>query len=217
MDLMQSFLHRMLNDLPPAAYQRQDETPDAGFYSFPRLVTHIDEEAIGAVTELYRQWLPPGGVILDLMSSWISHLPDEVEYQRVAALGMNAQELAANPRADDYKIHDLNAEPTLPYADGEFDGAMVCVSIDYLTQPVAVLKELGRVLKPGAPLVITYSNRCFHTKVVAVWLQLSLADRGQLVAHWLDQTGVFAGVQVLDRSAGQGDPLFAVIGQTNSD
>ncbi|MEL0082856.1 MAG: methyltransferase domain-containing protein [Gammaproteobacteria bacterium] len=206
----------MFKELPAAAYQRQDETPDAGFYSFPRLVTHIDEGAISAVTELYRQWLPAGGALLDLMSSWVSHLPEEVDYQRVAALGMNAAELAANPRASDYRVHDLNIEPTLPYDDGEFDGAMICVSVDYLTRPVAVIAELGRVLRPGAPLVITYSNRCFPTKVVAVWLQLSLSERGQLVAHWIDQAGAFARADVFDLSTGQGDPVFAVIARVKS-
>ena len=217
MALMQNLLNKLLNNLPPGAYQRQDESADAMFYSFPRLVTHIDDHAIAAVTQLYRDWLPPGGAILDLMSSWVSHLPADVVYDRVAVLGMNAQELAANPRGDDFKVHDLNFEPTLPYADDEFDAATICVSIDYLTQPVAVLKELGRVLKPAAPLVITYSNRCFPTKVVAVWLQLSLAERGQLVAHWLDQAGLFSAADVLDCSTAQGDPLLAVIARIDSD
>jgi len=208
---MQRLLNQLLDDLPSGAYQRQDESADAMFYSFPRLVTHIDEPAIAAVTRLYRDWLPPGGAILDLMSSWVSHLPEEVAYGRVALLGMNAQELAANPRGNDYKVHDLNLEPTLPYADDEFDAATICVSIDYLTRPVEVLKELGRVLKPTAPLVITYSNRCFPTKVVAVWLQLSLAERGQLVAHWIDQAGLFSVAQVVDGLTDQADPLLAVI------
>ena len=118
--VMQRLLNQLLDDLPPGAYQRQDESADAMFYSFPRLVTHIDEHAIAAVTRLYRDWLPPGGAILDLMSSWVSHLPEEVAYGRVALLGMNAQELAANPRGNDYKVHDLNLEPTLPYADLHF-------------------------------------------------------------------------------------------------
>ena len=201
----------MFGALPEQAFQRQDESPDAGFYSFPRLVQHIDDRAIAAVTDLYRQWLPADGAVLDLMSSWISHLPEDVHYRRVALLGMNADELAANPRGDDFRVHDLNAQPVLPYGDGEFDAATLCVSIDYLTQPVAVLTDLARVLKPGAPLVISYSNRCFPTKAVAVWLQLSGAARGQLVAHWLGQTDCFGSVDVVDCSTGDGDPLFGVI------
>ncbi|MBV1961900.1 MAG: methyltransferase domain-containing protein [Immundisolibacteraceae bacterium] len=201
----------MFFKLPPAAFQRQDETNDAIFYRFPRLVQHIDDGAIAAVTALYRDWLPANGAVLDLMSSWISHLPDDVEYERVTALGMNQQELAANPRATDYKVHDLNQSPQLPYATNEFDAATICVSIDYLTQPVAVLAELSRVINAEGPLLITFSNRCFATKAVAVWLQLSGQARGQLVAHWLDLAGGFTGAELVDLSPTSGDPLFAVI------
>ena len=201
----------MYKDLPPGAFRRQDEGTDADFYGFPRLVQHIDDAAIAAVTQLYREIVPQGGAIIDLMSSWVSHLPDDVQYGRVSALGMNAQELAANPRCDDFRVHDLNVDPVLPYADNEFDAATLCVSIDYLTQPVAVLTDLARVLEPGGPVVISYSNRCFPTKAIAVWLQLSGPDRGELVAHWLEQTGVFGPAEVMDRSLGGGDPLFAVV------
>ena len=71
---------------------------DAGFYRQARLVTHIDDATIAALTDFYAEFLPPGSRVLDLMSSWVSHLPEE-EYGRVAGLGMNAEELAANPSA----------------------------------------------------------------------------------------------------------------------
>ncbi|MGK2941760.1 MAG: methyltransferase domain-containing protein [Immundisolibacter sp.] len=200
-----------LTQFPAALFARQDETPDAEFYSFVRLVTHIDAAAIAAVTQLYREYFEPGGAILDLMSSWVSHLPDSVHYRRVAGLGMNARELKANPRLSDFVVHDLNADPQLPYANDEFDGAAICVSIDYLTQPVVVLAELGRVLRPGAPLVATYSNRCFPTKAVAIWLQLSGAARGELVAQLIAESAVFGPAEVFDRSPAGTDPLFGVV------
>jgi SAM-dependent methyltransferase len=159
----------MKDGLPAGAFQRLDETPDAEFYAAPRLVTHIDDGAIAAVTALYREYFPAGGAILDLMSSWVSHLPPEASYRRVTGLGMNAEELAANPRLDAWVVHDLNAEPRLPFADGEFDAAGCCVSIDYLVRPVEVLCDLARVLRPDAPVVITFSNRRFPTKVIALW------------------------------------------------
>src|SRR4051795_13337885 len=121
--------------LPGDAFRRLDEGPDEAFYREPRFVTHIDEAAIAAVTDLYRRHFPPGGAILDLMSSWVSHLPPEVEYARVVGIGMNAEELAANPRLHRWLVHDLNQQPQLPFADGEFDGACICVSIQYLTHP----------------------------------------------------------------------------------
>ncbi|WP_230471252.1 hypothetical protein [Hymenobacter jejuensis] len=125
---------------PREAFRRQDETPDAQFYHFPRFVTHIDEGAIAAVTQLYRDYLPAGGVLLDLMSSWVSHLPAEIAYSRVVGLGMNEQELRANPRLADYVVQDLNQNPQLPFESAAFDGTMICVSIDYLTKPVEVLR-----------------------------------------------------------------------------
>ena len=199
---------------PEGAFGRRDETPDEEFYRTPRLVTHIDDRAIAAVTQLYRESFPPGGEVLDLMSSWISHLPPEVEYSRVVGLGMNETELRRNERLDSYVVQNLNENPVLPFGDAEFDGCGICVSIDYLTRPVEVLREVGRVLKAGSPVVITFSNRCFPTKAVAVWHQLD--DRGhvRLVEGYLEEAGNFRDVRGLDRSPRRifSDPLYAVVG-----
>jgi len=195
------------------AFKRYDESPDGLFYVQPRLVTHIDDGAIAAVTQLYREYFPAGGAILDLMSSWVSHLPREVEYSRVVGLGMNREELEANPRLDERVVQDLNADPRLPFADGEFDGAGLCVSIQYLTQPVQVLQEVGRVLRPGAPLVVSFSNRCFPTKAVFIWQALDDGGHGALVKRYLEWAGDWDAVDVLDRSPGGGDPLYAVVGR----
>ncbi|WP_045689395.1 class I SAM-dependent methyltransferase [Hymenobacter sp. AT01-02] len=207
------------SDFPAGAFRRQDETPDANFYHFPRFVTHIDDAAIEAVTQLYREYFPAGSTLLDLMSSWISHLPAEVAYHRVVGLGMNDAELRANPRLTSYVVQDLNQRPTLPFADAEFAGAAICVSIDYLTQPVAVLRELSRVLKPGAPLVITFSNRCFPSKAIAAWHALDSRGHLALVQRFLEAAGGWHAIQLLDRSpqpAGVSDPLFAVVARAGS-
>ena len=206
--------------LPAWALKREDERPDDVFYAAARLVTHIDDGAIGAVTQLYREYLPPGGAILDLMSSWVSHLPPEVAYARVVGVGMNAAELAANVRLDEHRVHDLNRAPRLPFETGEFDGAAICVSIQYLTQPVEVLREVARVLRPGAPVVISFSNRCFPTKAVRIWLTLDDAGHARLVEQYLVAAGGWTGIERLDRSPGRGadgqssrgsDSLFAVV------
>lgn len=206
-----------MSDTPPAeAFRRYDETPDEEFYGVPRLVTHIDNRAIAAVTQLYRETFPPGGEILDLMSSWVSHLPEEVRYERVIGLGMNEEELKRNPRLDDYVVQNLNETPKLPFGDAEFDGVGICVSIDYLTKPVAVLREVGRVLKAGSAVVITFSNRCFPTKAVAIWHQLDDQGHMRLVESYLRETGNFENVRSLDRSPRRlfSDPLYAVIGES---
>lgn len=203
--------------LPEPAFRRSDESTDEQFYTTARLVTHIDANAIGAVTQLYREYFPTNGVILDLMSSWVSHLPSEVQYQRVVGVGMNAEELRENPRLTEWRVQNLNREPKLPFAAGEFDGAAICVSIQYLTQPIAVLHEIGRVLKPNAPLIITFSNRCFPTKAIAAWQMLDDDGHSDLVAHYLAAAGNWANIEQLDRSPSRrSDPLFAVVGRSQT-
>ena len=196
------------------AFRRQDESPDEEFYRTPRLVTHIDDRAIATVTQLYREYFPEGGEILDLMSSWVSHLPPEVQYGRVVGLGMNETELQNNPRLDEYVVQNLNSNPNLPFGDAGFDGAGICVSVDYLTRPIEVLQDLGRVLRPGAPVVITFSNRCFPTKAVAAWQALDDAGHMQLVEQYLREAGNWREIHSLDRSPRRmfSDPLYAVIG-----
>jgi hypothetical protein len=205
--------------LPALAFDRLDDGPDDLFYAAPRLVAHIDDRAIAAVTELYRELFPAGGAILDLMSSWISHLPPEVRYRRVVGLGLNALELGANPRLDERIVHDLNRRPELPFGDGEFDAAGLCVSIQYLRRPVTILREVARVLRPGAPLAITLSNRCFPTKAVQIWRALDDAGHVRLVEQYLRADG---GWDPIERRAcvpddGRGDPLFALIGRRRAD
>jgi SAM-dependent methyltransferase len=205
-----------LPGVPEEGFRRTDETPDEEFYRTPRLVTHIDEGAIAAVSQLYREEFPRWGEILDLMSSWVSHLPAEVEYRRVIGLGMNEVELRRNERLDSYIVQNLNTNPLLPLGTGEFDGAGICVSIDYLTRPVEVLREVGRVLKVGAPLVVTFSNRCFPTKAVEIWHRLDDAGHMQLVEDYFREAGNFEDVRGLDRSPRRmfSDPLYAVVGES---
>jgi len=150
------------------------------------------------------------------MGSWISHLPEEVRYGRIVSLGMNEVELKNNPRLDEHVIQNLNRDPKLPFADAEFDGVGICVSIDYLIQPVEVLREVGRVLKVGAPLVVTFSNRCFPTKAVAVWHQLDGRGHLRLVERYLEEAGNLENIRGLDRSPRRlfSDPLYAVIGES---
>ena len=204
-----------LASLPPQAFARHDETPDQEFYRFERLVTHIDAAAVAAVTQLYRQFLPAGGAVLDLMSSWVSHLPAEVQYGRVAGLGMNARELAQNPRLTDHLVQNLNQQPHLPYGDAEFDGAGICVSVQYLTRPADVFTELARVLRPGAPLVVTFSNRCFPDKAVYAWQALD--DRGHvaLVQQYF-AAGGFGPTEVFAHQPKYGDPLFGIVGRVGN-
>jgi hypothetical protein len=204
-----------LPELPPGAFRKEDGAADDQFYLDARLTTHIDDTAINALTQVYREVLPAGGVVLDLMSSWVSHLPEDVSYGEVIGHGMNAQELAANPRLSRWFLQDFNQDQTLPLESASIDGAAICVGVQYLQQPVRLLRDVARVLKPGAPVVISFSNRCFPTKAVAVWLSLDGAGHARLVDLYLRRAR-FDRVElrrVLD--GWRSDPLTVLIGRTN--
>lgn len=202
-----------LPELPPHAFTRVDEGDDAEFYRPARMVAHIDGGAIAALGEFYARELPGDGVLLDLMSSWISHLPDGFEAARVIGHGMNAQELEANCALHRWFVQDLNRDPALPLESASLDGAMCAVSVQYLQRPVEVFGEVRRCLKAGAPFVVSFSNRCFPTKAVTVWRSLDLRGQASLVALYLERAG-FAEIKVRVPAAGMHgeDPLVAVTG-----
>ena len=213
-DPMITFNKNFSVELTPDSFSRLDEAPDHEFYRVPRFTSHIDEGAMNAVTELYRQYLPENSNILDLMSSWLSHLPEDKHFKRVVGLGLNDREMDRNEQLNEWRVHDLNSQPFLPFLADEFDAALICVSIDYLIKPVTVLKHLGRILKSNAPLIITYSNRYFETKATAAWLHLSDEERGYLIKDFLNEAKCFKNIELLDRSPEQGDPLYAVVAHT---
>src|SRR5205814_8800918 len=148
----------------PAAFERDDDAPDDRFYALARKVVHIDDGAIAALQRLYAEVLPAGGALLDLMSSWRSHLPAGVAAGEVVGLGLNAEEMADNPQLTKSVVHDVDREPRLPFGDEAFDGAMCAVSIQYVIDPVRLLREVRRVLRPGASFVVSFSNRCFPSQ-----------------------------------------------------
>jgi len=202
--------------LPQGAFTKIDSEEDELFYEEQRLVYHIDDNAVAALTEFYRGVLPAGGVLLDLMSSWVSHLPPEAQYAAVIGHGMNPAELSANPRLARWFVQNLNRDPSLKLADASIDAAMICVSVQYLEQPVALLREVARVLRPGGPVVISFSNRCFWTKAVAIWRALGDDGHAALVERYLRVAG-FERVEVhrlAEWVEDQSDPMIAVVGRS---
>jgi SAM-dependent methyltransferase len=200
-------------DFPPGFFDRADPSPDAAFYRPSRLVTHIDDGAIAAVGALYDE-LGVDGDVLDLMSSWISHLWSAP--RSLTVLGMNATELDANRMATARVVHDLNADPRLPFDDASFDDVVCCVSVDYLTRPIEVFRDVARVLRPGGRFVCTFSNRVFMTKAIAAWLYADDTERCRIVAEYFERSKVFGTVTIARRTpiGHPGDPLFAVWAQT---
>src|SRR5262245_61004082 len=201
--------------VPRAAFLPEGDWLDAAAGAEATPPRHIDAASIAAITGLYREILPPGGAILDLSSGWVSHLPPEIPYSRVVGVGTNACELAENPFLDEWRIQDLNNNPRLPFATAEFDGAAMCVSIQHLTRPREVIREVGRVLKPGAPLIVTFSNCCLPTRPIACWHLLDDAGHLCLVAQYFVEAGNWSDLHCLDRTPpGGGEPLYAVIGRS---
>ena len=194
-------------------FRRFDEDDDSIFYSFPRRVVHIDDDAIAALTRLYATLVPAGGHVLDLMGSWRSHFPESFGGTAIG-LGLNAVEMAENPQLTAAVVHDLNREPGLPFADAGFDAVVCAVSVQYLTRPLEVFREVRRVLRPGAPFVVSFSNRCFPDKAVALWRVTDDQEHVEVVtAYFADSAEpgrAWAAAETFGHTPPRGDPLYAV-------
>jgi SAM-dependent methyltransferase len=187
-------------------FARIDPSDDERFYSVARNVVHLEPGAIEALRGVYATHFPPGASVLDLMSSWRSHLPEGLG--RVVGLGMNAEEMAANPQLDDWVVQDLNRESSLPFPDASIDAVACAVSVQYLVRPLEVFADVRRVLAPGGPVVVSFSNRCFPTKAVAIWLTGGDTDHRRLVQAYLERSGF--GDVVDEQVPTPDDPLFVV-------
>jgi len=208
--------------LRPAQRTKLDVTADTLFYSFPRFVTHVDDGFICQLTELYRQRLRSPTRILDLMSSWVSHLPQEMEFAQVEGHGMNEAELARNPRLHHSFVQDLNQNPQLPLGDRSFDAVLIAVSVQYLQYPEAVFSEVHRVLTLGGIAIVSFSNRMFYQKAIQAWRDASDLERVQLVKGYFRSVPGFSQPAAIARQSQSptllqwfgvagGDPFYAVL------
>jgi SAM-dependent methyltransferase len=214
--------------LKPEQRQKLDATDDQLFYDYPRFVTHVDEGFIDQLTNLYRDRLQPNTRILDMMSSWVSHLPAEIQFAHVEGHGLNAEELARNPRLNHYFVQNLNQQPQLPLPDQSFDAVLNCVSVQYLEYPEAIFSEIHRILKPGGIAIISFSNRMFYQKAIQIWRDASEASRVQLVKNYFTAVPGFTTPEVIINQstipnflqwfgAGGGDPFYAVIAHRSAE
>jgi len=196
-------------------FKKEDTTDDSLFYEVPRIVTHIDDNAITILKKYYRSLLKDGDSVLDLMSSCVSHLPEEIKYTRVSTQGMNEVELGSNPQLTDFIVQNLNTNQVLPLEDESFDLCSIAVSVQYLTSPVKVFEEIARVLKPNGKCCVSFSNRMFPTKSILAWRMSSNEDHFNLVSQYFKKTEKFDELKVekLVEENGYYDPLFAVIGK----
>jgi SAM-dependent methyltransferase len=208
--------------LRPEQRTKLDLGSDTSFYASPRFVTHVDESFIDQLTQLYRERLQPHTRIFDMMSSWVSHLPPEMEFDHVEGHGLNAEELAKNPRLDHYFVRNLNDNPSFPLDDADFDAVLNTVSVQYLQYPEAVFSEIHRILKPGGIAIISFSNRMFYQKAIAAWRDSSENERVELVKRYFQAVPGFTPPEVIAKpptvpsflqmlGIPGGDPFYAVI------
>ena len=208
--------------LSPEQRTKLDDTDDTLFYDYPRFVTHVDDGFIQQLTDLYQARLQPHTRILDLMSSWVSHLPD-LPFAHVEGHGLNGEELAKNPRLDHYFVQNLNQDPQLPLADDSFDAVLNTVSVQYVQYPEAIFSEIHRVLKPGGIAIISFSNRMFAQKAIAAWRDGSETSRVNLVKQYFKAVPGFSEPEAIVRVSQLppfmqmvgmgGDPFYAVMAQ----
>lgn len=202
----------------PEDFFRSDQNDDGWFYKVPKLVYHIDEPAVAALTQYYRNNIPKKSDILDICSSWVSHYPLEFTdtMGKICGTGMNGLELQFNDQfTGGYIARDLNLETKLPYSDASFDVVTCVVSIDYLIHPIEVLKEVHRVLRPGGKVIISQSNRCFPSKAIAMWLHMNDRQHLELINGYFQYAGSFEPRKAFDITAtlpdnGYRDPMFIV-------
>jgi SAM-dependent methyltransferase len=218
-----------------ADFGRMDETPDTQFYSDSRLVYHIDDGAVGALSEYYAEVFqkfndeegrPPD--VLDICSSWVSHYPKDAALGAVCGCGMNEYELSQNPvftggndkeACPPFVAKDLNIDPVVPYPDASFDFVTCVVSVDYLNKPLEVFDELRRVLRPGGQALMAISNRCFPTKAIQIWLQTNDLEHIFIVGSYFHYSGGWEAPFAVDRSPNPGasDPMFIIQAKKKED
>jgi hypothetical protein len=177
------------------AFRRDDERPDAEFYQIPRMVHHIDETAREMVRNTYARFLADGMHVLDLMSSWQSHIPARLHLDRIVGLGLNTDELGKNSQLSEFRVHDLNADTALPFESNSFDAVINTASVEYLADPLAVFREVSRILRPEGYFIVTFSNRWFPTKAIKIWRELHEFERLGLVLEYFLRAGGFKDLQ----------------------
>ncbi|MBW2663158.1 MAG: acyl carrier protein [Deltaproteobacteria bacterium] len=202
--------HRLPISIKP--YSRFDKNDDEIFYHLPRFDSFIDTPAQKALTDFYFRTLPVEGKILDLMAGRHSYLPQKFSFDEVVGLGLNEIEMKENTQLDKYVVHNLNKESTLPFGNSYFDACILSLSIQYLTHPVKVMKDIARVLKPNSPVAVVFSDRMFPTKAISIWRSGNVAGRTRYIKSCVYHSGLFHRINFEDLSPAYGasDSIYVV-------
>lgn len=185
-------ISRLSPILDEDSFSRIDSSDDSVFYARDRFVDHLDSTALSTVEKIIGSLIvEKDPVILDLMAGWDSHIPASISPAKMIGLGLNENELKANKMLSEHVLHDLNKDPHLPFPDNFFDAVINTVSVDYMTRPIQVFQEVGRILKPGGLFLVIFSNRMFPQKAVRIWRESGEEERVILVEEYFKATGLF--------------------------
>ena len=203
---------------------KSDISDDEIFYQQPRFVHHLSDSFRNRLTSLYSEYLLNHHIILDLMSSWVSHLPSNISYKKVIGHGMNEAELSSNERLDRFFVQNLNKKQNMPIEDSSVDVGLIVAGWQYLQYPEKVSLELSRVIKSDSLLIISFTNRAFWTKAPNIWTYSSEEKRIEYVTSVLTSNGwrieKILNEKTQDKKlfgfySSESDPFFSVIARNN--
>ena len=203
---------------------KSDISDDEIFYQQPRFVHHLSDSFRTRLTTLYSEYLLNHHIILDLMSSWVSHLPTNIRYKKVIGHGMNEAELSSNERLDRFFVQNLNKKQNMPIEDSSVDVGLIVAGWQYLQYPEKVSLELSRVIKSDSLLIISFTNRAFWTKAPNIWTYSSEEKRIEYVTSVLTSNGwrieKILNEKTQDKKlfgfySSESDPFFSVIARNN--
>ena len=203
---------------------KSDISDDEIFYQQPRFVHHLSDSFRNRLTSLYSEYLLNHHIILDLMSSWVSHLPSNISYKKVIGHGMNEAELSSNEILDSFFVQNLNKKQNMPIEDSSVDVGLIVAGWQYLQYPEKVSLELSRVIKSDSFLIISFTNRAFWTKAPNIWTYSSEEKSIEYVTSVLTSNGwkieKILNEKTQDKKlfgfySSESDPFFSVIARNN--
>ena len=172
-------------------YQRRklDESNDEEFYSEPKFVYHLDSHFRKYLSQVYSNEILENSIILDLMSSWDSYLPNEKIYKKVFGHGLNKKELEKNRVLDSFWIQNFNLNQIIPLESGTIDYCLMVAAWQYLQYPEKLTKEISRILSDKGKIIVSFSNRAFWHKAPNIWTTSSEDERVNYVKRVLITNG----------------------------
>ena len=200
--------------------QKPDESNDSLFYSSPKFVYHLDSNFRQNLSKLYEEEIKNNSTVLDLMSSWDSYLPKNVNYKKVIGHGLNKEELEKNKAFDNYWVQNFNINQKIPLENETIDFCLMVAAWQYLQYPEKISEEIARILNQNGKFIIAFSNRAFWHKAPNIWTYSSEIERIEYVRDILVKNG-FCEPRVIKKFTQENsflpflkrDPFYCVISE----